>query len=216
MAYNWRREYSRYQRYYLNLRNIYEEKPDVRAYLGILLSLIAISFFAVFAIRPTLNTIASLVSQTDAQRETAKKLQEKVENLERAQTLWLSIQDRLPRIKEAVPDEPEPASFLRQIESLAARNGIGLSSSSLEEVVLFGKTKTTTKSTLEEKLPGEVRGLTFALTVSSSYQGLSRFLTDFTRLRRPVVLNTVIFSSPPTGGNITLSITGVVPYQTEK
>lgn len=212
MAFDYRREYARYRRYFVALRRLYEERPDVRAYLGILLSLVAISFFTLFAIRPTLTTIGSLVSQTDSQRETLNKLQEKTTSLGQAQNLWLTMQDRIPRIQEAVPPEPEPASFLQQVEAVSARSGVFLTTLSVEEVTLFGEDKEKKKTEFEQNLPKDTQGLVFSLTASGSYQALTLFLSDLSSLRRPIVFDTVVFSSPPGSDSITLAISGAVPY----
>jgi hypothetical protein len=61
MALGWRQGYSRYRAYFLNIYNLYKQRPDLRMFLEILLSLGAIAIFAAFAVRPTALTIVQLM-----------------------------------------------------------------------------------------------------------------------------------------------------------
>ena len=44
MAVGWRKDYTRYQRYFLNLFAVYKNRDDVKAFLEIVLSLATITF----------------------------------------------------------------------------------------------------------------------------------------------------------------------------
>lgn len=216
MAFDYRREYSRYQKYFLALRRLYDERPDVRAYLGILLSLVAVSFFIVFALQPTLTTIASLFSQIKTQQEVLAKLEEKSASLEQAQNTYLAMQDRLLEVRMAIPQSPQPALFLRQLEVLAVRNNVSILTVSVEEVTLFGGPGKTPKTATAQKLPAGAADLTFSISLTGSYPALSQFLANLSQLRRPILFENVVFASQAASGNITMAITGTVPFQQEE
>ena len=84
----WRNNYLRYKTYFLNVLGRYRERADVRVYLEILLSLTAISIFSVFALRPTLLTIAELIKEIESKKLTLTQMEEKINNLSQAQTLF--------------------------------------------------------------------------------------------------------------------------------
>lgn len=212
MAFDYRKEYARYQKYFILLRRVYEERPDIRAYLGILLSIVTISFLTVFALRPTLTTIAGLVSETSTQRQTLKKLDQKIADLEVAQSEWLQISPQLVQIDEAIPKKVQPAKFLQQVEGLAARHGVTLVNLSIEEVTLFGKDEAEAQKG-EKKLPPKIAVLTFSVGVSGSYQQVLNFLSDFSNLRRPVLYNSFSLGGGKAAeGSIALAVSGSVPF----
>jgi len=59
----------------------YNEKPALRAYMELFLTLLAISLFGLFAIRPTVKTIGNLIKEIEAKNETLKIMDEKINNL---------------------------------------------------------------------------------------------------------------------------------------
>ena len=69
MAINYRQQYSQYSRYFVRLKDIYNQRVEVRESLELLLSLLLISFLVIFAIRPTVNTIAELFANLESQKQ---------------------------------------------------------------------------------------------------------------------------------------------------
>jgi len=70
MAPAWRNSYLRHKTYFLNISSQYSKKQDVRMFMELLLSLATVSLFAVFAIRPTLITIAELYKEIQGKKTT--------------------------------------------------------------------------------------------------------------------------------------------------
>ena len=80
MAPAWRNSYLRYKTYFLNISSQYSKKADVRVFMELLLSLATVSLFAIFAIRPTLITIAELFKEIQGKKTTVAQLDEKIKN----------------------------------------------------------------------------------------------------------------------------------------
>src|SRR5690348_2925170 len=76
-----------YQKYLLDIMTIYKQRGDLQAYLEILLSIVAVGVFAVFAIKPTLVTIGGLITKNQTLQKTSNDLDTKIKNLGIAQTL---------------------------------------------------------------------------------------------------------------------------------
>lgn len=192
MAINYREQYARYSRYFRRLAGSLQ-RPEVRASVELLLSLLAISFFSLFALRPTLNTIAELRSNISLQAAAKKTMEEKLQNISAAQSFWEEQKTKIDLLDQAMPTRPSPEFYLRQIEGLAAAEGVALSSITFEDA--------------EEPV------LVVSFSVIGSYERLSSFLAQLQALRRSIQIETLSFVLERTGpANLTLTVSGKVPY----
>lgn len=217
MALGWRRGYLRYKSYFLNVIVVYKRRKDLRMFLEVILSLATISFFAVFALKPTLLTIAELTKEIKTKEETVAKMNEKIQNLERGQQIYTQEQTRISLLKDAIPSAPVPDSFVRQIEGATTKHPITILGMSIGEVTLVGEEKVQRKDGDLEALPGGARGITFSISATSNYLNLAAFLSTLQDLRRPVKIDAVTINSSETdiGKFIVLVITGRTPYLRE-
>ena len=215
MAPAWRNSYLRYKTYFLNISSQYSKKEDVRIFLELLLSLATISIFAVFAIRPTLITIAELYKEIQGKKTTVTQLDEKIKNLATAQALYESQKETIAILENAIPGEPEPDSFIKQLEGVISQNTLEILSINVEGATLLGTPKMD-GSTVEgaAALPEGSSALAFALNVSSAYPSLASLLADLERLRRPIKIDRLGFSASVTesGRELNLVVNGRTPY----
>lgn len=213
---NYRQQYARYKRYFRQLVVQYRQRPEVKASVELLLTLLAISFFAVFALRPTLNTIASLWANIQAQKEVSVKLEEKISNLGRAQLVWSQEEARVALLDQAMPQEPQPDTYLQQIEGLVATNNVSLTSFNVEKVVLIGKEEKKTKKKDKDEI-ANARDLNLAFAVSGDFSSLMAFLNGLEDLRRLIVLDSASFGvgQGKQSGSLILTVAGKVPYWVE-
>lgn len=108
-----------------NLQQFYE-KPVTRVSLELLLSLTTVIFFALFALRPTLNTMSRLVREIEEKRQVDQELSKKVAALSTAQSEYFTYQDRFPVLETAVFQELSLESALIYLEYLANISGANL------------------------------------------------------------------------------------------
>lgn len=216
MALGWRKSYLRYRSFFLNLYNVYKRRPDVKMFLEIILSLVTISAFGVFALRPTALTIVQLLEEIEAKEETIEKMDIKIENLQTAQSLYNQQQTRISLLDQAIPDDPTPESYVRQLEGLASTRAVSVLGMSIGEVVLVGTQEEPESSDLE-KLPQGSGGLTFSISVEGQYAQLNNFFNDLRNLRRPVKIDSANFNASETeeGQALVLVVQGRVPYLRE-
>ncbi len=106
------------------LLNEGKNKQQATAYLYIIFSFIALSFFGLFAIGPTITTITDLNKQYEEEKVALKQLQDKNAALKSLSAQYLDVQDKLPLIDNAIPRTPQVADLLRQIESLSLKNNL--------------------------------------------------------------------------------------------
>lgn len=214
MALGWRKDYLRYRSYFLNIVNIYKQRRDLKVFLELLLSLATISFFAVFALKPTLLTVIELLREIGTKEETVEKMNTKIQNLQQAQTLYLQEGARITLLETAIPNKPTPDLFVRQIEGLATSYPINLLGITIGEVTILGEEKEKRGVTQLQPLPEDSKGITFSISIAGNYQGLINFLAALEDMRRPVIIDALNIVSPQIEEtqNLVLVVTGRTPY----
>src|SRR4030042_569746 len=120
MALGWRNQYLRYRELFFNIIAVYKQRTDLKVFLEILLSLVTISFFGIFALKPTFLTIGQLITEVRGKEETVAKMEQKINDLNMAQSFFSQQPEKISLVKSAIPEIPEPQTFVRQIEGLAA------------------------------------------------------------------------------------------------
>lgn len=172
--------FHRYQRYFVNIGRLYKIKK-VRVYTEIVLSLLAISFFLAFAIKPTLITIAELVKTINDQKMITDQLQNKINALALAQSEYNLVSSDLYLVDEALPKNSQISGLAIQIEALAQQAGIVLGSVRFDPIPLK-----------ENRSPKKTE-IAFNLTASGDFQNLKSFLRLLNSLRRVIQVETFSF-----------------------
>lgn len=218
-AINARSQYLRYSRYFRRLTDAYTNVPVVRASVELLLTLFTISFFAIFALRPTINTISDLVSQIRSQEEIKTKLEQKITNLSKAQELWTREKTKVSLIEQAIGKTPEPDVYIKQVERLAISKGLSINFLKVDEVVLKGKIKNGEKDNSQAggKKTKNSQAIDTTVSLAGSYGSLFSFLEGLENLRRTIEATSISFVSTKTPGQsqntLVLTISSEVPYK---
>lgn len=178
MAFDWRTEYHRYHRYFLSTKALYK-KREVVVYTGIILTLASITFFAFFAIKPTVTTIAGLIKEIDNKRVIDQKLQTKINSLRQAQTNYTLISDKLILIDQVLPQEPDLINLIYQIEVLAQKNNVTIKSVAFGPSYLLGKEES-------KKKVSQHPAINFSLGLSGDFENINNFTTSLENLRRSI------------------------------
>jgi len=217
MALGWRKDYLRYRSYFLNIVNLYKRRQDLKAFLELILTLTTISFFALFALKPTLLTIIELLREIEKKEETVDKMNTKIQNLQQAQTLYIQEGVRIKLLETAVPDKPAPDLFVRQIEGLATSYPVNLLGITIGEVTLLGEEKEKRAKDELQPLPEGSKGVAFSISITGSYQEMVNFLSALEDTRRPVIIDALNILSPQLEEtqNLILVVTGRTPYLKE-
>jgi len=152
------------------------EKPAMRAYLEIFLTLITISLFGIFAIRPTMITIGRLLQEIKLKESTLATMNKKIADLNAAKDLYTKESEKIKLIEEAIPRSPQPDLIALQIEGLARENNVNIKSLGIEDTKILGT-----------PTPEDDGVLTLTLNLSGEYQGLISFAKGMEDLRRPIM-----------------------------
>jgi Tfp pilus assembly protein PilO len=199
-------EYSRYRHYFHRLW-IFYQKPAVKVSSALLMTLFTIIFFAAFAIRPTLVTVAELIKKIDDQKQVLDSMKKKSAALASAQQDYLYVQDTLPLLNTAVPQTEDLPVLIKMIEGIVAYHELALNSLTFGDLSIVGPDAPQLRG-------AQTRTLT--LSISADYPKLASFISDFTRLPRLFTIDTLAFAAPLNNQNsqasLQVTITGKVHF----
>jgi Tfp pilus assembly protein PilO len=160
------------------------EKPVMRVYMEIFLTLVAVSLFGIFAIRPTMITIGKLLQEIKLKEVTLATMNKKIADLNTAKDLYTKESEKIKLIEEAIPNSPEPDLLALQIEELAKTDGVVVKNLGIENIKMVGA------PSLEDD--GK---LSLTLNLSGGYSSLIKFAKDVEDLRRPIMYDGLSISS---------------------
>ena len=174
MALGWRKDYARYKGFFLNIVDFYKQKKDLLMFLEILLSMATIAIFSVFAIKPTAITIIELMKEIKSKEEVLARMDNKLADLKNAQANYSKEAERIQLLDTAVPLNPAPVTFFRQIQGISSNDSANLESASIDEVVLVGDVKVKKSKGEQESLPSGAEGISFYFDFKANFSALSR------------------------------------------
>ena len=212
MALGWRDSYTRYREFFLNISELYKKRADLRAFLEIILSLLTITIFLLFALKPTIVTIIDLLGQIKEKQGTLAALTQKVNNLQVASGLLTQDQNFISDIDTAVPTSPNPDILSGQVLGLAVKNSVDILGISVDQATLVGPPVARAATGLTP-LPGNADEMSFSISVRGTYPNLILFIKDFENLRITKIIDTLGINASVTdkGLVIVAIISGRVP-----
>jgi Tfp pilus assembly protein PilO len=187
--------------------NDFYQRPVARVSLELFLTVGAVIFFAVFAIRPTLVTMSDLVKEIEDKKELDQKLTQKIASLSTAQSTYLEVQDRLYLLEQSLPSTPDFIFAIKVIEKIASDRNILIDSLSVPEIPKEVDPETPFSKLQKNAFP-------ISISLSGDYNQIRQFVEDLLNYRRSFVTDTVIFSTSEERGQKKLraAITISVPY----
>lgn len=190
-----------YEKYYRDILP-YLKKDKNQQYFTIILTLSASIFFALFAINPTLSTIAKLRKEVVDSKQVDEQLSQKINSLSSLSQAYQDIQTDIPFVLDAMPLQPEAPTLVAQIQSVAQNSDVLISSIKLAPVNLTDTIATS--SALVE----------FDLSVKSNYDNLNKFIADLTGMQRIISIDSMsITKTEGTDQDLGVSIKGSAYYK---
>ena len=151
-----------------------QNKQQITAYLYIIFSLFALSFFGIFAIGPTITTISNLNKQLGQDRDALKQLQDKNAALKSLSAQYLDIEPNLDLIDNAIPQSPKIAQLTRQIEILTVKDSLIVQKMDTGLMELYPAKNVNTP----------IFSYTFSVGVSGSEKDINTFISDVINMGR--------------------------------
>jgi len=194
---------------FITLQQFYQ-KPVAKVSLELFLSISAVLFFAIFAIRPTLLTMSDLIKEIEDKEKLNKQFSQKIAALSSVQPLYLQLQDQLLVLDEAIPSQPQLVYSLKIIEKIASELHLVITSINVVEIPEGNNDQSNTNSlTSFERIDAPL-----IITISGDYPSIRQFVEVLKNYRRSFIIDTVIFTTKELRGTRKLEarITVSAPY----
>lgn len=186
--------YPKLRLYYRNVMPLFE-KPKVAAYTMLVLSFFTMAIFGMFAIRPTLATIAQLKKRIADQKIVNEKMDDKIKQLRAAEVAYQNVRPDLDAIFESLPETPAPASLLGKLNRTLIENNIDIIILQISSMALTKPPVSSSQATV----------IGFSLTGKASYDDILKFIDVLSRTDRILTIDSVDIVTESSAGQ-TLSL----------
>lgn len=183
------------------------QNPIAKVSIELFLSIGLVVFLGLFAVRPTLITMSDLVKEIEEKQELEDAMTRKIASLSTAQTEYLTLEERLHVLDQAMPYGPQLIYSTKIIEKAATDNSIIISSITTEQV----------PDEVQEELQFfqlTKQNMIVRVGVIGDYPSIRNFVESLMQSRRTFIVESVTFSIEENRGNRRLraSIRLNVPY----
>lgn len=147
---------------------------NTKKFTTIILTLIAVSLFGLFAINPTLSTIAKLQKELEDNQFIDNSLRQKISNLSVLQQKYSALQNDLPIILNTIPQDSQIPLVMGEIQSLVKQSNIQLESLQNFQVELVKN----------NDLNNKYYSFEFSVSGFGSYDEISKFINSLASMQR--------------------------------
>lgn len=144
--------------------------------ISIILTLSTLCLFGLFAISPTLSTIARLRKEIADYEIINQKLGEKISALSTLQKAYSRLESDVPTVLASIPQSALVPLFIGQIQSLAIGSNIQVSQLQNFQVDLFKEDGSSKKYYV----------YSFTLSGDGTYEDITKFIENITNMQRVV------------------------------
>lgn len=189
----------RYFRYFTYIQPVIKA-PFIRTYGSLILTIMALSIFTIFAIKPTVETILILQKTLNDQNEILKSITKKSQDLSLGSSNYKTLirQGLADKINKAVPPTPSVGELTVALEDIAEEASI-----SAIQFQPFIITSITDSSELSE--------ISFTYNVEGSYDSLLSVLRNLKNSSRLISIENLTFNKLESSG-LLLSVSGKAYY----
>lgn len=192
-----------YSRYFTYIKPV-TRLPIVRTYGSTIFTLIIITIFILFAIKPTVATILVLQKKLTETSEVLDKVNKKANDLSLGKQNYDNlVPDIKGKISQAIPDTIELKSVTQTLERSARLHEASISALQIQPLIINTK--------LQDKV-GTLSEVDFTFNIEGNYQNLISLLQDFKSSSRLISIDSLSLSKVSEGSGLIMSITGKAYY----
>jgi Tfp pilus assembly protein PilO len=177
---NFKELYQIYTKKYPEVFKFYQRQKFV-GYVYLILTLFTISFFGIFAIMPTLNTISTLNAQKKDNELVYENLKTKLANLQKLEDLYAQNTQNIQLVDKAIPATAQIPSVVKKIEKLAQDNNLFISNIGTGAIELFP---------VAQKDP-PVYSYTLSMSLVGESNNINAFIADVINFDRIIGIETI-------------------------
>lgn len=190
-------------RYYTYIEPVIKA-PFVKSYGFPILTIVAVAIFAVFAIKPTVETIVSLQKDLANQEEILAKATKKSGDLSAAVTNYRAIENqKLASIQTSIPDNPKVQSIISSLEGAAKVPQASISAIQFQPISYI-KSQDLAKMGLSE--------VQFTYNIEGTFDSLKRVLQNLGTSQRLITIDIITINKLEGGKGLLMSVVGKAYY----
>ncbi len=196
-------ESSRYSRYFTYIKPV-TRLPIVKTYGSVIFTLFVMTFFIIYAIKPTIETILVLQKTLADENQILDKVNLKAKNLSIGQQNYNNL-DPITKTKilSAIPNMVELKTVTTALEQLAKTHQASISALQIQPLVLTPPAENTV---------GNISAVDFIFNVEGDYNKLLSLLEDLKTTDRLIAIDSLSLSKLAEGNGLIMSITGKAYY----
>lgn len=163
-----------------------QENKHSRRLSEIAFTILVITLFIFFALKPTLGTISDLMGKIKSKKMLVTEMDKKIKNLLQAQDNFAKIQNEYPIIQSCVPSRPSYYNAAVQIKKAGEKNNIDFSKFSFNLTSLADQKKT------------KEDDYSFIININNQadFVNLLETINKISQSRRPLTINSFNFAIP--------------------
>ncbi|MBI3485968.1 type 4a pilus biogenesis protein PilO [Candidatus Daviesbacteria bacterium] len=190
-------------RYFVYIKPVLKN-PYIKTYSSVVFSLIAITFFSLFAIRPTFKTIIALQKDIKAQKLVLNQLLDKSHNLETAKKNYDQIDPSVKNeIDNLLPDKLSLGTLINDLNALSLKYNASVSGLQFQPISIDPNRQPATKDS-------DLKEIVFNLNLKGNYSDLVNVLEQIRSLPHLITIDIINITKLDAG--LTVSITAKSYY----
>lgn len=171
-------------KYFPTLPYLNQERSQ--KFFGIVLTLFALSFFGFFAINPTISTILKLQKELSDNEFILSQLDSKIKNISKLREEYVSLQNNLPTVTDAIAMQPDVHLLFAQIQSIARESNVAIKKIQNFEVEVLKNDKRKEK---------KYYAYSFSIAGNGSFENISNFISAITNMQRIVDIDVFVINN---------------------
>lgn len=196
-------EKDRYSRYYTYIAPIVKNQA-VKSFTPYVFSLLAIVFFAIIVIQPTVSTILALNKSIADDKQVFNTLQTKAENLQRGKQNLAAISPAVKgKIAGLIPSAPTITTIITSLDNFP-ESSTSSTIVQIQPLTLVDTTAPTSPNTLKE--------VGFNYNTQGDYSKLTTFLKTINTMPRLISIDSLTIGKQTGETETSLSISGRAYY----
>ena len=194
---------SRYFRYFTYIEPIIRA-PLVKTYGTLIMTIVLLIIFVLFAIKPTIETIFLLLKDLENQKSTLAQLKKKRGDLTLAIKNYNSLDSNiLSSIETSIPKSTRIDQLVTSLENAASIPEASISALQFQPITIEPPANVTSNALTE---------ISFTFNIEGSYQNLMIILNNLRQSPRLISMDKVLFSKLSTSSLLLMSISGKAYY----
>ncbi len=189
MTFDYRKQYQEY-RHYIDSLVEKTKVPAARASLAVVGAIAFAVILVVFALRPTLITLAGLWKEINIQKATIAALDRKVKLLQTAKQNYDRISSQIYLLERAIPKAVEIESMAKELEALAAENSLNTLEFRGEKFWLLPPSPAVDPQ-------ANISGIDINISVGGQEAGIRSFAGNLEKLSRMAKINAITVRAVP-------------------